>query len=86
MRTEVSDFVVALAMPRKSMNEIKILTGQANGNKNLKRTQTYQIFKEVKEGKPQLYSDIPIPQKTKRIEYVIAAIAAANKEDGRQTV
>jgi hypothetical protein len=38
MRTQVSDFVVALAMPRKSMNEIKILTGQANSNKNLKRT------------------------------------------------
>jgi hypothetical protein len=86
MRTEVSGFVVALPMPRKSMNEIKILTGQVNGNKILKRTQTYQIFKEVKEEKPQLYSDISFPQKIKLTEHVIAAIAAADKEDSRQTV
>jgi hypothetical protein len=32
----VRDFVAAIAIPRKSMNEIKILAGQANGNKNLK--------------------------------------------------
>jgi hypothetical protein len=47
----VRDFVAALAMPRKSTNEIKILTGQANGNESLKRTHPYQIIKEVKEGK-----------------------------------
>jgi hypothetical protein len=51
IRTEVSDFVAALSIPRKSMNEIKVLTGQANGIKSLKKTQSLQIIKEVKAGK-----------------------------------
>jgi hypothetical protein len=73
-------------MASKSINEIKILTGQANGNKSLKKTQIYQMIKEVKQEKTPLNSGIPIPNKTKRSEDVIVVIAAAIKEDGRQTV
>jgi hypothetical protein len=57
------DFVAALAIPRKSMNEIKILTGQANSNKNLKKTLISLIINKVKDEKPQLNSVIPIPKK-----------------------
>jgi hypothetical protein len=48
--TEVRDFVAALAMARK-------------GNTSLKRTQSYQIIKEVKEEiKTQLISGVKITQ------------------------
>jgi hypothetical protein len=47
----VRDFVAALAMIRKGMNEIKILTDQAYGNTSLKRKQIYHIIKEVKDEK-----------------------------------
>jgi hypothetical protein len=54
---------------------IKILTGQANGNNSLKKTQIYQMIKEVKQEKTPLNSGIPIPNKTKRSEDVIVVIA-----------
>jgi hypothetical protein len=49
--TVVKEFVSAVAMTGKGIKEIKILIGQANGNKILKIKQIYQNFEEVKEGK-----------------------------------
>jgi hypothetical protein len=49
--TEVRDLVAILALARKGTNEIKIPTDQVYSNKSLKRTQIYQIIKQVKEDK-----------------------------------
>jgi hypothetical protein len=43
----VKEFVAAIAMTGKGMTEIKILIDQVCSNKLLKRTQIYQIIKEV---------------------------------------
>jgi hypothetical protein len=61
--TEVRDFIAALARTGKGMKEIKILADRAYGIKSLKRTQIYQIIKEVKEGKTLLTSGIPTRKK-----------------------
>jgi hypothetical protein len=55
----VIDFVAALVMARKGMNEIKTHTAQAYGNTSLKRKQSYHIIKEVKDEKTQVISGIP---------------------------
>jgi hypothetical protein len=49
--TESSYFVAAFARSRKSKKKMKILNYKAYGNKSMKRTQLYQIIKEVKVGK-----------------------------------
>jgi hypothetical protein len=51
MMTEGRGIVAALAMVRKGMKEVKILTFEAYGNKSLKKTQVCQIIKDVKEEK-----------------------------------
>jgi hypothetical protein len=45
----VREFITTLALARKGMNEIKILTEKASGNTGLKKKQLYQIIKEVKD-------------------------------------
>jgi histone-lysine N-methyltransferase SETMAR len=84
--TEVRDFIAALARTGKGMKEIKILADRAYGIKSLKRTQIYQIIKEVKEGKNTADQRHSNSKKTKRTCDVVAAVAAAIEEDRRQTL
>jgi hypothetical protein len=55
----VRDFIAALALARKDMNETKTLTNQAYGNTSLKRKQIYHIIYEVDDEKTQAISGIP---------------------------
>jgi hypothetical protein len=50
--TLIHDFVSALAVPGKSFKEIEETVKKVYDDKALKRTQIYNIMKEVKEGKP----------------------------------
>jgi hypothetical protein len=48
--TLIHDFVGALAVPGKSFKEIEETVKMVYDDKALKRTQIYNIMKEVKEG------------------------------------
>jgi hypothetical protein len=65
---------------------MKILNDKAYCNKSLKRTQLYQLIKEVKVGKNMHISGIPTWKKIKFAEDIVTAVAAAVDEDHLKTV
>jgi hypothetical protein len=81
--TDVRDFVAALAMARKRMNEIKIPTDQVYDNKSLKKTEAYQFIKEVKRLKKQQSSGISTQNKIRLTKDIGASVAAAAVEEDR---
>jgi len=84
--TKVRDFVAGLARAGKPFGEIKNTTVAAYGDKALTRSQIYRIIKAVKEGEN---TDDKRPlnaKKTTRTLDLVAAVAAAVKEDARLNI
>lgn len=82
----VHDFVAALARAGKGFAEIQDTTRKAYGDLALKKTAIYDIIKKVRDGKPTADQRHCNAKKTKRSPDVVAAVAAAVKEDARRTV
>jgi hypothetical protein len=79
--TRVHDFVVDLAKGGKSFGDIKELVDDVYGDKALKKTQIYEILKQVKMGKNRRGFT---KQKTKMTADLIVSVAVA--EDRRLSI
>jgi hypothetical protein len=75
--------IVDLAKDGKSFGDIKKLLDDIYGVKALKKTQIYEILKQVKMGKKQRGF---IKKKTKMTADLIASVAAAIAEDRRVSI
>jgi histone-lysine N-methyltransferase SETMAR len=84
--TKVRDFVAGLARAGKTFKEIKETTEAAYGDQALKRTQIYEIMNKVKAGKNTEDQRHLSAKKTKRTVNLVAAVAAAVKEDARVSI
>jgi hypothetical protein len=81
--TRVHDFVVDLAKGGKSFKDIKKLVDDVYGDKALKKTQIYEILKQVKMGKNRRGFT---KKKTKMTADLIASVATAVAEDRRVSI
>ena len=84
--TKVRDFVAGLARAGKPFGEIKNTTVAAYGDKALTRSQIYRIIKLVKDGENTEDQRHLNAKKTTRTLDLVAAVAAAVKEDARVNI